>query len=172
MGLTAFLEKRAQREILKRAIDGAWAASTCIGMVFGPLTQMLETTGAGKADVIQLVDTWLSAWRDVRHLSDRNLHRNRDDYEVKPNERLSPILLRFEEELVSIQGRDLSQPDEVLAAVKEATTATVVELYEFNNWAQAVGPSVGLDAEKYEGKAVAKAQRLWQPTLRELGLQA
>lgn len=166
--MTNWMEKKAQQEMLKRAMEAGWTASTCIGMAFGPLAVALEMGNASRSDVDQLLDDWLRVWEDVRKLSDRNLHRNRPYYEVRPNEMLSPILLEFEQALLRVrQDADLDGAS-AMAALKEIYMATTVELFEFNEWAKSVGPSVSFDSTKYEGTAVRKAQGYWAPTVRRL----
>ena len=168
MGIVSFMETRAQREILKRAVEAAWAASTGIGMVFGPLTLAMEHGAASQSELNRLIDEWLAKWASVRYLSDRNIHRNRDYYEVRPNERLSPILLDFDSRLRAIRASQYAGSTEMVAAVKDAYTETILELKQFLDWARSAGPSVGLDYSKFETVAGTKGQKYWGPTLREL----
>jgi hypothetical protein len=172
MGYVSFMEKRAQREMLKRAMEAAWTAGNCNGMVFGPLCMALEGAlqrgSANKTNVEGLIDDWLRAWRGVQHLSDRNLKRNRDYYTVRPNVFLSPTLERFEQELESIRhSPDLDGPT-MLAKIKDAMFTTMRELAEFNEWAKLQGPRIDFDAAKYEETAVRRGQRYWERTVREL----
>jgi hypothetical protein len=137
-------------------------------MVFGPLAAVLEMGNAGRSDVNQLIDDWLRAWRNVRKLSDRNLHRNRPYYEVQPNEVLSPILLRFETTLLTIRQTPDLDGHCAMVSLKEAYVKTTGELLEFHRWSKAVGPYIDFDAAKYEETAVKKAQRYWAPSVRRL----
>lgn len=162
----SYMERGAQQGMLKRAMDAAWIASTCIGMVYGPLSIALETGGADKSVVDEMVRQWLRHWQDIRNMSDRNLHRNRDYYQVRPNEILSPILARFESRLESILS--LESSTEMLVAVKDAYMATLHELIEFNQWANSIGSSIDFDAAKYDEQAVRRAHRYWSPTVRQL----
>ena len=167
MGFLSFMENRAQQEILKRAMEAGWTASTCGGMVFGPLLMLMETGGANRQAVRGLIDNWLAAWQNVRYLSDRNLHRNREWHAVRPNEVLSPILARFEQELVSFRSDNTLDGQALLARVKEEMNGMVQELFEFNEWTISRGPRVGLDASKYEPKAVRRGKKYWASTIRE-----
>lgn len=168
MGYTSYIEKRAQQELLKRAMEAAWTAANCIGMVFGPLSIALEMGDASRPDVERLVDDWLGAWRDVRHLSDRNLERNRDYYIIRPNEVLSPILFSFEQKLDSIRRSPELTGPAMLATVKDASVAATQDLFEFNEWAKSKGPLIDFDAAKYEEEAVRRGQKYWERTVREL----
>lgn len=172
MGFTSFMERKAQEQLSKRAMEAQWTAGNCIGMVFGPLSIALETaleTGnADRSEVEDFIDDWLEAWRDVRHLSDRNLHRNRDYHLVRPNEALSPILLEFEEELNSIRRSPELTASEMTARIKDAYLATMQELLEFNEWIKEKGPLIGFDAAKYEAEAVRRGQKYWRPTVAEM----
>jgi hypothetical protein len=163
-----FMEKKAQQEMLKRAMDTSWAASCCIGMVFGPLAAAVEQGNPNRTTVNSLIDDWLAAWRTVRQLSDRNLHRNRDWYAIQPNKVLSPILLEFEQRLESVRALPGSDGQATILGVKEAYLATAQELLEFNEWAKSVGPEIDFDAKKYEDHAARQAQRYWEPTARKL----
>lgn len=171
MGYVSHMERRAQQALLKRAMEGAWTAGNCMGMVFGPLCVALEAAleagKAGKIDVELLIDEWLEAWRVVRHLSDRNLKRNRDHYVVRPNMVLSPILLKFQERLESIRhSSDMDAPT-MLAKVNDTMFTTFKDLFEFNGWAKSVGPLIAFDTVKYEPAAVRRGQRFWERTARE-----
>ena len=167
MGFISYMEKRAQREMLKRAMEAAWTAGNCGGMVFGPLTVALEMGNASRTNVEGLIDDWLIAWRGVRHLSDRNLKRNRDYYAVRPNTVLSPILMKFEQELESIRRLpDLDGPA-MLAKVKDANFAMMQDTVQFNEWAKSSGSLIDFDATKYEGEAVKRGQKYWERTVRE-----
>ena len=147
MGYTSWMEKKAQQTGLKRAMEAAWTAANCIGMVYGPLTIALEMGPAGRAAVDSLIDDWLRAWRGVRHLSDRNLKRNRAHDVVRPNEVLSPILERFEQELEGIRGAPELDASSMLARLKDVYTGTMHQLaFEFNEWAESVGPLIDFEA--------------------------
>ena len=166
--MTKWMERKAQQGMLKRAMEAGWTASTCVGMVFGPLAAALEMGNAARSDVNQLIDDWLQAWREVRELSDRNLHRNRPHYDVRPNAVLSPILLKFEREMSELRRTADSDGPRTTAALKEIYTETIDDLRVFNEWAKAVGPDIDFDATKYEETAVKKAQRHWEPTVKQL----
>lgn len=166
--MASWMEKKAQQEMLKRAMEAGWIASTCVGMVFGPLAVALEMGNASRSDVDQLIDDWLETWRDVRKLSDRNLHRNRPYYEVRPNEVLSPVLLRFETALVAIRQAPHPDGQSTIAALKQEYMTTTQELLEFHQWAKSVGPYIDFDSTKYEERAVKKAHGYWAPTVRRL----
>ncbi len=169
MGIMGFMEKKVQQRLLKSSMEAAWIASTCIGMVFGPLLLAMEMGSVRKArnsDVNEFIKNWLGAWEEVRHLSDRSLQTSRDDYQIRPDERLSPILSRFESKLRSIQFSDSSGPLEMLAAVKEAYEDTAKELMDFRDWIKSSGPNIGFNATEHENSAVAKAQKYWAQTLR------
>lgn len=169
MGYGSWMEKKAQRAMLKRAMEAAWTAANCIGMVYAPLTIAMEMGSASRADVEGLIDDWLRAWRNMRHLSDRNLKRNRAHYAVRPNEVLSPILMRFEEELESIHQAPELDASSMLARLKDVYTGTMHELaFEFSEWAESAGPLIDFDAAKYTDEAVRRAQKYWEPTVREL----
>ena len=123
MGFNDFMEKRAQRLMLQRAMEAYWVAYTS-DLVFGPLVTMLgiavETGKAQRHDVDDFLDNWLQTWQPVRHLSDRNLNRNRDYYIVRPNEVLSPILSDFQKGLESIRASSQLGPSEAVAEMKAA----------------------------------------------------
>jgi hypothetical protein len=165
--LTRKIEKQAQQEIMKRAMDAAWIASTCIGMVIGPTATYLEMGNATKSDVNNAMDAWLRGWRDVQQLSDRNLHRNREYHVVRPNVTLSTILSGFGLQLESIRSSAL-EPSQMLQQVKEAYTTTTVELLDWLKWAKQAGGLIDFDGDKYELEAVQRAQTHWASTVREL----
>ena len=170
MGFNDFMEKRAQKQLLMRAMDASWVAATCSGMVFGPLALMLESavqTGkAQRQDVDDFIDNWLESWQQVRHLSDRNLTRNRHYYEVRPNEMLSPILSDFQMELESIRASSKIGPSEAVERLKCEMYDNVKKLQGFNEWAESAGRLIDFDTKKYEPKAVKRAQNYWEPTVR------
>jgi len=169
MGFTEFMERRAQQELLKRAMEAGWTASTCIGMVAGPLWAILEMGQPTRAQVDAVLSDWLRSWQSVRRLSDRNLYRNRPYYLIHPNRRLSPLLARFEEQLSLNLADRQSDVSTIVARVKDAYMKVVFELLEFNRWAkEEAGPLTGFDAARYDDTAVRRAQRYWEPTVREL----
>ncbi len=168
MGYVEWMEKRAQQEMLKRAMEAAWTVSCCIGMVFGPLCTAFEASNVPREEVDALIDHWREAWKDVQHLSDRNLGRNREHYFIRPNVMLSPILMRLAQSLEAIRNTANLDAPAVLVALKDAYLCTVSELYEFNKWAKASGPTIGFDASKYEPEAVKRGQRYWESTVRDL----
>ncbi len=57
-----FMEKKAQQGMLKLAMQAAWIATTCIGMVYGPLCYAHEAGGADKSAVDELIHQWLRHW--------------------------------------------------------------------------------------------------------------
>ena len=173
MGFNDFMEKRAQRGLLMRAVEASWVAATCSGMVFGPLVVMLEggvqTGKAQRKDVDDFIENWLEAWRQVRHLSDRNLTRNRDYYVVRPNEMLSPILSEFQMELESIRAASSQiDPPVTVTRLREPMGQITSKLLEFNEWAESAGKLIDFDAKLYEPKAVQRAHKYWAPTVRVL----
>jgi len=73
--MAGFLEKKAQQEMMKRAIDAAWVGCTCIGMVIGPLVIAFENINITRTDLNNTIDIWMDHWqRDVQHLSDRGVN--------------------------------------------------------------------------------------------------
>jgi hypothetical protein len=75
--MASFLEKKAQQEMMKRAIDAAWVATTCIGMVIAPLVVAAEMGGGNiaKSDLKKAIDIWVRQWQlDVQLLSDRKFN--------------------------------------------------------------------------------------------------
>jgi len=168
VGFTEFMERKAQQEILKRALDAELTASTCIGMVFGPLWAMLEMGQPTRDQVHFAIDGWLDAWQRVRHLSDRNFHRNRPHYLVRPNFLLSPLLEGFESQLKANRLDEQSDAATILARVKEDYTQLMGKLFEFHRWAiDEAGPILRLNLAAYEDKAAKRAQQTWQPAVRE-----
>jgi len=168
LGYTEFMERKAQQEMLKRALDAELTASTCIGMVFGPLWMMLEMGQPTRDQVHYAIDGWLDAWQRVRHLSDRNLHRNRPHYLIRPNIRLSALLGEFGSELKANRLDEQSDAATIVARVKEAFLQLSINLFEFHRWAMdEAGPMLGLNLASYEGKAAKRAQKTWQPAVRE-----
>ena len=172
MGYISYMERKAQQGLLKRAMEASWIAVTCPGMVFGPLLIMLETAvESGKAhrqDVDIFIDTWLQAWQRIRHLSDRNLIRNRVYYAVRPNEDLSRILAEFEQELGSIRSASQLSPSETVSRIKATMSDTVSKLLEYNEWAKWAGSLIEFNSLKYEDKAVRRAHKYWASTVRAL----
>jgi len=168
MGYTSFMENRAQRTMLKRAMEASWTASNCGGMVFLPLTMAMKEGEANKEAVLGLIDNWIESWQGVRHLSDRNLNRNREYYTVRPNVLLSPILSRFEVELTTLRNSPNIDAELMLTQVNELFLGTAHELHEFTEWAKSAGASLGFDAAKYEAEAVSRGQKYWAKTVREL----
>ena len=169
MGFNQFMERKAQQEILKRAIDAELIAATCVGMVFGPLWMVLETGDPTRDQVDTALEGWLNAWQHVRHLSDRNLHRNRPYYLVQPNVRLSPLLEEFEGQLKRNLSDGESDAATIVARVKQAFLELSTRLFEFHQWAKnEAGPVLSLNLESYESTAAKRAQKYWQPALRAL----
>jgi hypothetical protein len=169
--MASFLEKKAQQEMMKRAIDAAWVGCTYIGMVIGPLAVAFDVERVTRPRLNEIIDTWLRQWQhDVQHLSDRNLHRNRDYHLVRPNLKLSPILAGFASQLQSIRASATLEPSQMLQAVKEACTTTTGELFDWFNWTKSseVRSLIDFDASKYEPQAVQRAQKFWTPTVNEI----
>ena len=161
-----FIDKKVQQKLLKQAMETAWVASTCIGMVYAPLFVALEAGGADTALVRMDIGEWLRHWQDIRNQSDRNLHLNRDHHQIRPNEILSPILAHFEEELES--ARSLESSEDMLRAVKSAYMAVLQELFDFNELVKSAGSYIGFNAAGYKEQAVSKAQRYWGPVVKQL----
>jgi len=172
MGFNDFMEKRAQRLMLQRAMEASWVASTCSGMVCGPMVMALESaveTGkARRQNVDAFLDNWLRDWQLVRHLSDRNLSRNRDYYIVRPNEVLSPILSDFQRGLESIRASSQLSPSEAVGRIKEEMFGITKKLLGFNEWAESAGKLIDFEAKQYEPQAVKRAHKYWAPTVRVL----
>ena len=168
MGFTSYMEKHAQQGMLKRAMEAAWTAGNCGGMVFLPLCAALETGNASRSDVERLIDDWLIAWSGVRHLSDRNLKRNRDYHAVRPNVALSPILMDFQQQMEFIRHSSDLNGSDMLAKVKDAGFALMQDMIQFNEWAKSAGSLIDFDAAKYESEAVRRGQKYWERTVREL----
>jgi len=167
VGFAEFMERKAQQEMLKRALDAELTASTCIGMAYGPVWMALEMGHPTRDQVDTVIDGWLDDWQRVRHLSDRNLHRNRPHYLVRPNVRLSPLLEEFESQLKANRLDEQSDTATIVARVKEAFLQLSFNLFEFHRWAiDQAGPIVGLNLAAYEGKAAKRAQKTWQPAVR------
>ena len=168
MGLLTWMEKKAQQGVLKVAMQVGWTASCCISMVFLPLTIALKEGQAKPQDVRQLIGDQIDAWKKVLQLSDRNLHRNREYHEIKPNRVLSPILLGFEHQLVRIgESHDLDVPAR-LEALEQAQLGVIKELFDFHQWAKAAGPLIGFDSAGYEDTAARIGQEYWASTLQQL----
>jgi hypothetical protein len=172
MGYITFMEKNAQRQMLKRAMEASWTASNCIGMVLGPLSIGFEVAiderKASRPDVEAFIDDCLEAWQVVRRLSDRNLRRNREYYAVRPNLILSPILLSFEQNLESIRYSPDLDSAVMLTKFKDAYISAISQLHDFNTWAKSAGALIGFDSDSYEAQAVRRGQQYWQSTVRQL----
>jgi len=169
MGFAKFMERKAQQEMLKRALDAELTASTCIGMLYGPVWCTLEGGHPTRDQVDTVIDGWLDDWQRVRHLSDRNLHRNRPHYLVRPNILLSPLLEEFGSQLKVNRSDEQSDTATIVSRVKEAWLQLMSSLLEFHRWAMDdAGPMVGLNLASYEAKATKRAQKAWQPALRAL----
>jgi hypothetical protein len=169
VGFSEFMERKAQQEILKRALDAELTAGTCNGMLYGPVWMALEYNHATRDQVDTFIDHWLDDWQFVRHLSDRNLHRNRPHYLVRPNVRLSPLLEEFESQLKANRLDAQSDTATIFGRVKEAVIQLSTNLYEFHRWAMDdAGPMIGLNLASYEDKAARRAQKTWQPAVRAL----
>jgi hypothetical protein len=170
--MASFLEKKAQQEIMKRAIDAAWIGCTCIGMVIGPLVIAFENMNINRTDLNNTINIWVNRWqREVQYLSDRNVHRNREYYAVQPNLILSPILARFSSRLESVRAAPASvESAQMIPPLKEAYTETVKELYGFLEWTKSseVRSLIDFDASKYEPQAVQRAQKYWTPAVNEI----
>lgn len=169
MGFAQFMERKAQQEILKRALDAEMTAGCCLGMVVGPAIIMMEMGQPAREEVHYALDGFLDAWQRVRQLSDRNLERNRPYYTIQPNVRLSPLLEKFERELWANRADDKSEPAEIVARVKDAYMEETFGLFEFHRWAvDQAAPMIGLDLAAYEPKAAKRAQRVWEPAVRAM----
>ena len=172
MGFVDFMETRAQRELTKRAIDASWVASCGIGMVFGPLCLAVESSvqanEAGREEVDSLVRGWLESWERVRHLSDRNLHRNRAYHAVRPNLELSPALESMDTELRALLASSELSASDAVERCKECNSATMLAIYEFQKWVKQVAPMIGFNPEGYENGAVRKGQMYWKATVKQL----
>ena len=167
MGFTNWMEKNAQQSLCRRAMEAAWAGLTCIGMVYGPLTLMLKSGNPTRQDVREFTEALLSDWTRVCELSDRNLHRNRAEYIVRPNQVLSPRLAALLPTLLSILAR-ADDPQETLEKIHDAQLRTTADLAEFNEWINEHGKLIGFDAEQYTDVAAQRSQRMWTTRQQEL----
>lgn len=168
MGYSAWAERQAQVGMLKRAVDASWIAQCAIGMIWGPLLLALKSTEQGISEQFwrEVMKQWDGDWKGVRHFSDRNLGRNRDHYDVRPNLVLSPILRDTE-----VRVRAIEAPPGSPAALDQfydAVLATVGPLYEFGQWSVEAGRYLRTDMEVYQDSAASKAQRYWRGRQREL----
>ncbi len=170
MGYSAWMVKRAQETMCKRAADAAWVASCGVGMVIGPVTVMMKESGESlsNSDFSQWVGTFSQSWARVRWLSDRNLGRSgRPQYWVHPNQMLSPLLDSYGETLESLL-RDPRGPSSKAASLHDRNMEFAPEVLDFLSWLAKEGQSVGFNYPAYEDKAVAVGQRYWVKTQRQL----
>lgn len=163
-----YLSKRVQRQLLKLATVDAGTASMFIVTAFVPALEKMVVAGTSAGETNRLINYWLFAWQKVRHLCDSHLNLDAERYTARPHLQLSPILARFEDKLRSIQDSPNMDGQAMLAAVRDASSATVGELVEFNDWAKTAGREVDFDAAKYEGEAARRALHRWAGIVRQI----
>jgi hypothetical protein len=169
MGLTGFLKRKAHKEYLDRAMEHSWTAINGIGMVFGPLSLLLQSTQPTRDEVETHINRWLNAWSDVREQNHRNLIDSGDEYGIWAGTNLADILLKFDWELESIQNNQELDGNEMIAEVVGLNSNTAHGFFEFHTLLEGKGREIGFDATKYEQKAVRKAHKFWKPTVTGLG---
>ena len=172
MGISGFLNKRAHKEYLKRAMEHSWTAVNGIGMVFGPLSLALQSTQPDRDEVVRHITRWEDALMEVWNQNHMNLTRSGDEYGEWAGTNLAPLIASFQ---VGLEGiRPLITPtyqspvrdgNEMIAEVVTLNSDIKHEFLEFHTLLEAKGREIGFDATKYEQKAIRKAQEFWKPTV-------
>jgi len=168
MGLSGFLNKRAHREYLKRAMEHSWTAANGIGMVFGPLSLALQLTQPTRGEVESHIKLWLDAWNEVWERNHRNLTNSGDEYGEWAGTNLSGILIRIVLELEQIRDNQELNGNEMIAEIASLNSNAAHDFLEFHTLLEAKGREIGFDAANYEQKAVRKAHKFWEPTVTHL----
>jgi len=164
------VEARAQRGLMKSAVDASWVAACGIGMVYGPILAMMEAASEPtRPQVLDSLRLWLEGWQSVQNLSDRNLHRNRPSHLVAPNLLLSPILEGFSRGIGQVLQTPRDAP-ELVEAVRSVVDHTIQELGDFQTWTKSRSALelVGFDGTSYEDEAMRKGQEYWKGTVQAL----
>ena len=162
MGLSGFLNRRAHKEYLKRAMEHSWTAVNGIGMVLSLLLQSTQPTG----DAVEgHIDRWPNAWNGVRDQNLRNLTNSGDEYGIWADTNLSDIIASIEIELEYIRNNEELDGNEMIAELVGLNSNAIHDFLEFHTLLEAKGREIGFDATKYEQKAIRKAQEFWKPTV-------
>lgn len=176
MGLVDYLEKKAHQTWLKRAMDISWTCANGIGMVFGPLTLVLQEASKSSdivAAIEELIDHWLIDWQNLQNQSARILGESRDDYGIRSHAVLSSMMSRFQRELEAIRSDPHLDGPAMLAKVMALNSETARDFtFRFNEWLESEGAQIGFNPAKYQDKAVRKAHKSWEPTVRQMNLFA
>ena len=165
MGLSGFLNRRAHKEYLKRAMEHSWTAVNGIGMVFGPLSLLLQSTRLTRDEVEGHINRWLDAWNEVRDQNRRNLTNSGDEYGIWAGTNLSDILAIIHVELERIRNNPELDGNEMIAEVVGLNSNAAHGFLEFHTLLKAKGREIGFDTTNYEQKAVRKAHKFWEPTV-------
>jgi hypothetical protein len=146
-------------------MEHSWSAINGIGMVFGPLSLLLQSTQPTRDEVERHINRWLNAWSDVREQNNRNLIDSGDEYGIWAGTKFADILLKFDWELESIRNNQELDGNEVIAEVVALNFNAAHGFLEFHTLLEAKGREIGFDATNYEEKAVRKAHKFWKPTV-------
>jgi len=173
MGISGFLNKRAHREYLKRAMEHSWTHINGIGMVFGPLTLALQSTQPDRDEVVRHITRWEPAVIDLFDQVHMNLTRSGDEYGEWAGSHLSNLNARIQVGLQDIRSyyphptKPNPEPtgNEMMADLVTLNSNIKHEFLEFHTLLEAKGREIGFDATKYEQKAISKAQEFWKPTV-------
>ena len=168
MGLASFLNRKAHKELLKRAMEHSWASVNGISMVFGPLSIALESTQPSRSEVERHIDRWLIAWSELKSQIERNLGASGDEYGVWADTILTPILFEFDSRLETIRNNQELGGGEMIAEVVALNLNAPQGYLEFHTSLVTKGKEIGFDATKSEQKAIKKAHKFWEPTVRGL----
>ena len=173
MGISGFLNKRAHKEYLKRAMEHSWTAVNGIGTVFGPLSLALQSTQPDRDEVVRHITRWEPAVGDLFDQVHMNLTRSGDEYGEWAGSHLSNLNARLANGLRDVRT-PLAHPtkptpeldgNEMIAEVVGLNSNAAHGFLEFHTLLEAKGREIGFDATNYEQKAVRKAHKFCEPTV-------
>jgi hypothetical protein len=159
--MVSWLERRAQQELCRRAMDTAAVANIGVALFLAQLSQDCCAEEQDHESVSLWASTWRRAWSEVRSICDRNLHRDRPHYDVQPFGYLSQILSLFDQHLARIEQADPVEAPKRTQYATEAGQQIICALADYHLWMASMGRLVDFDADKYLGEAARKAQRFW-----------
>ena len=165
MGISGFLNKRAHKEYLKRAMEHSWTAVNGFGMVFGPLSLALQSTQPDRDEVVRHITRWEDALMEVWNQNHMNLTRSGDEYGEWAGTNLSEIIARIQVELGGTRNNPELDGNEMIAEVVGFNSKAKHDFLEFHTLLEAKGREIGFDATNYEQKAVRKAHKFCEPTV-------
>lgn len=158
-----YVSHKMEQRGLKHSLFRSFLATNGIGMFFGPILLMEETSPFIPGGIDSMITTWLDTWGQLRDevVSAFN-HAQEGTVAAEARFRLLAMMDTYDLALQELVQADIPE-DQKFLKIKDANYSLMrAATREFNQWIAEQGSAIGFRTERYEKNAARRAQSIWR----------